>query len=136
VHPHLRFSADLVVSDLSELPLDVLEARFREQAEARAQRESAMLVQEAWRIEQEGFDPAREHEMESLFTIGNGYLGVRGALDTPLPGSRADLFSAAGLVLDAEAAARLPQDCQSVELQLTFRGQRYPVRVARQEQTS
>jgi beta-phosphoglucomutase family hydrolase len=90
----LANGADLVVSDLSELPLDVLEARFREQAEERASRESAMLVQEAWRVEQEGFDPTREHEMESIFTVGNGYLGVRGALDTPLPGSRADLFVA------------------------------------------
>ncbi len=32
----------------------------------------------AWRIEQEGFDPAREREMEALFTVGNGCLGVRG----------------------------------------------------------
>lgn len=90
----LASGADLVVSDRSELSLDVLKARVREQAEARARRESAMLAQEAWRIEQEGFDAAREHEMESLFTVGNGYLGVRGALDTPLPGSRADLFVA------------------------------------------
>jgi alpha,alpha-trehalose phosphorylase len=90
----LASGADLVVSDTSELSLDLLEARFREQAAGREQRESAMLEQDAWRIEQEGFDPAREHEVESLFTVGNGYLGVRGALDTPLPGSRADLFVA------------------------------------------
>lgn len=32
--------------------------------------------------------------MESLFTVGNGYLGVRGALDSPLPGSQCDLFVA------------------------------------------
>jgi alpha,alpha-trehalose phosphorylase len=32
--------------------------------------------------------------MESIFTVGNGYLGVRGALDTPLPGSEDDLFVA------------------------------------------
>jgi len=48
----------------------------------------------AWTVEQEGFDPAREHDMESIFAIGNGYLGVRGALDTPLPGSQGDLFVA------------------------------------------
>lgn len=48
----------------------------------------------AWRIEQEGFDPAREHAVESLFTLGNGYLGVRGALETPLPVSQADLLIA------------------------------------------
>lgn len=32
--------------------------------------------------------------MESIFTVGNGYLGVRGALDTPMPGSQGDLFIA------------------------------------------
>lgn len=48
----------------------------------------------SWNIEQEGFDAAREHGIESIFTVGNGYLGVRGALDTPLPGSQGDLFIA------------------------------------------
>lgn len=48
----------------------------------------------AWTVEQAGFDPAREHEMESIFAIGNGYAGVRGAPDTPLPGSLGDLFIA------------------------------------------
>ncbi len=48
----------------------------------------------AWQVEQEGFDPAREHAVESIFTVGNGYLGVRGALDAPLPGSQGDLFIA------------------------------------------
>jgi hypothetical protein len=42
----------------------------------------------AWRIEQKGFDPAREHAVESIFTVGNGYLRVRGTLDSPLPGSQ------------------------------------------------
>jgi beta-phosphoglucomutase family hydrolase len=76
--------ADLVVGDLGELDADTLAARLR-------------LLREtitAWRIEQEGFDPAREHAMESLFTVGNGYLGVRGALDSPLPGSQGDLLVA------------------------------------------
>lgn len=51
-------------------------------------------LESAWRIEQEGFDAAREHSVETIFTVGNGYLGVRGALDTPLPGSPGDLFVA------------------------------------------
>jgi trehalose/maltose hydrolase-like predicted phosphorylase len=76
--------ADLVVADLSELDIADLEARLR------AKRERIL----AWRIEQEGFDPAREHAVESLFTVGNGYLGVRGTLDMPLPGSQGDLFIA------------------------------------------
>jgi beta-phosphoglucomutase family hydrolase len=76
--------ADLVVADLGELTAADLDARLREKREA--------VV--AWQIEQEGFDPAREHDMESIFTLGNGYLGVRGALDTPVPGSQGDLFIA------------------------------------------
>lgn len=78
-----RAGADMVVSDAAELPFERLETVFRERQE-----------ESAWRIEQEGFDPARERQMESLFLVGNGYLGVRGALDTPLRGSQADLFIA------------------------------------------
>jgi beta-phosphoglucomutase family hydrolase len=76
--------ADVVVADLGELGVVGLDARVRERRETVA----------AWQIEQEGVDPAREHEMESIFTVGNGYLGVRGALDAPLPGSQGDLFIA------------------------------------------
>jgi HAD superfamily hydrolase (TIGR01509 family) len=83
--------ADVVVGDLAELDVDRLEALFLAQAAARRTPDA---LEEAWRVEQEGFDPAREHEMESLYTVGNGYLGVRGALDMPLPGSQADLFVA------------------------------------------
>jgi alpha,alpha-trehalose phosphorylase len=76
--------ADVVVADLRELDPGTLNARLQEKRDA--------LV--AWQIEQEGFDPSREHAVESIFTVGNGYLGVRGALDRPLPGSQADLFIA------------------------------------------
>ena len=76
--------ADLVVADLGELAITDLHARVREKREATL----------AWRVEQEGFDPAREHAIESIFTVGNGYLGVRGTLDAPLPGSQGDLFIA------------------------------------------
>jgi HAD superfamily hydrolase (TIGR01509 family) len=78
-----RAGADLVVQDLGELDPPRLDAAWRARQEAMA-----------WQVEGEGFDPAREHTMESLFTVGNGYLGVRGALDMPLPGSHCDLFIA------------------------------------------
>ena len=78
-----RAGADLVVQDLSELDVNRLEAAF-------LFREQEM----AWRVEGEGFDPVRERQMESLFAVGNGYLGIRGALDTPPPGSQCDLFVA------------------------------------------
>jgi alpha,alpha-trehalose phosphorylase len=78
-----RAGADVVVGDLAELDPDRLEAAWRTRRE-----------EIAWQVVQEGFDRARERTMESLFTVGNGYLGVRGALDSPLPGSQCDLFIA------------------------------------------
>ncbi len=75
--------ADIVVKDLDELGVERLRALLRARQE-----------EISWRIEQTGFDPAREHEMESVFAVGNGYLGVRGALDMPLPGSLGDLLIA------------------------------------------
>ena len=86
-----RADADIVVPDLAELDADRLQAAWR------ARQEEA-----AWQVEQEGFDPARERTMESVFTVGNGYLGVRGALDSPPPGSQCDLFIAG--VYDAKRA--------------------------------
>lgn len=71
-------------ADRGEPDVAGLDARLSEQRAAVA----------TWQIEQEGFDPSREHAVESIFTVGNGYLGVRGALDQPLPGSQGDLFIA------------------------------------------
>ena len=75
--------ADLVVQDLAEVDAQRLEAAF-----------GARRQKLAWQVEQEGFELVRESQMESLFAVGNGYLGVRGALDTPPPGSQSDLFIA------------------------------------------
>jgi beta-phosphoglucomutase family hydrolase len=80
----LAHGADFVVSDLAEIGVTQL-------AEAARARRAEDI---AWRIEQEGFDPAREHEMESIFSVSNGYLGVRGAFDAPAPISQGDLFIA------------------------------------------
>ncbi len=82
--------ADVVVTDLAEIGVDDIDGRVRAGAEAHAIAGSAI----AWRIEQEGFDPGREHAIESIFTVGNGYLGVRGALASPLPGSQGEMFIA------------------------------------------
>ncbi|MFZ9596358.1 MAG: hypothetical protein ACO3A2_09805, partial [Bdellovibrionia bacterium] len=45
-----------------------------------------------WLLEQEGFDPSREREMETLFSLGNGRLGIRGSSDLLIPTSQADLL--------------------------------------------
>lgn len=75
--------ADLVVQDLAEVDAQRLQTAF-----------AARRQQLAWLVEQEGFELVRENQMESLFAVGNGYLGVRGALDTPPPGAQSDLFIA------------------------------------------
>jgi kojibiose phosphorylase len=41
---------------------------------------AAPTVDPAWILVEEGFTLAREHELESLFAIGNGYAGSRGSL--------------------------------------------------------
>ncbi|HEX2569446.1 MAG TPA: glycosyl hydrolase family 65 protein [Polyangia bacterium] len=48
----------------------------------------------AWVLVAEGFQPAREHEIESLFAMTNGYLGVRGALCEDCPYSSPATFIA------------------------------------------
>lgn len=47
-----------------------------------------------WKVEQEGFDPSSEREMETLFAISNGFVGVRGGTIMPIPASQPDLFVA------------------------------------------
>ncbi|MGQ9424334.1 beta-phosphoglucomutase family hydrolase [Gilvimarinus sp. F26214L] len=78
-----RHGADVVVSDLAELDPAELASRVEERRQ-----------QEAWFIEQIGFDPSREPDLESMYTVANGYMGVRGAPDIPLPNSQGDLFVA------------------------------------------
>lgn len=48
----------------------------------------------SWLLEQEGFDPSREGELEPIFSIGNGYLGVRGAVSIPIPSTLGNLYLA------------------------------------------
>lgn len=47
-----------------------------------------------WRLEEDGYQAALEHEVESRFAIGNGFLGVRGSLEQPMGGSRPRTFIA------------------------------------------
>lgn len=48
----------------------------------------------AWLLVDEGFTLAREHEVESLFAIGNGYIGNRGSLAEGSPLSAPATFAA------------------------------------------
>jgi beta-phosphoglucomutase len=40
-----------------------------------------MTDDKEWKITESEFDPARLHHQETVFTLGNGYLGVRGAFE-------------------------------------------------------
>lgn len=47
---------------------------------SRGEGQAGDASQQHWILVEEGFEPAREHEIESLFTVANGYLGTRGSL--------------------------------------------------------
>ncbi len=66
----MQFGADLVVSDLGEISVDDLMEWF----------ETGMATDE-WYLTYSGFDPGDEKLRETLTTIGNGYLGTRGAYE-------------------------------------------------------
>ncbi|MBL7184046.1 MAG: glycoside hydrolase family 65 protein [Anaerolineae bacterium] len=42
----------------------------------------------SWTITETEFDPAHLHHQETVFTLGNGYLGTRGAFEEGYPGAR------------------------------------------------
>ena len=41
-----------------------------------------------WLLSEADYEPALEHEVESRFVVGNGFLGVRGSLEQPTQASR------------------------------------------------
>ncbi|MCE7985078.1 MAG: beta-phosphoglucomutase [Caldilinea sp. CFX5] len=41
-----------------------------------------------WRVAEERFDPKTQNAWETIFTIGNGYLGTRGTLEEDSPGEK------------------------------------------------
>ncbi|HEX7119366.1 MAG TPA: glycosyl hydrolase family 65 protein [Longimicrobiales bacterium] len=62
----------------------------------------------AWRIVEEGLNVAREHEIESLFAIANGYVGTRGSLAEGSPLSAPATFIA-GVFDVRERSAGIPE---------------------------
>src|SRR5215212_8543128 len=48
----------------------------------------------AWRLEEQGYQAALEHDVESQFAISNGFLGVRGSLEQSTVASRPRTFIA------------------------------------------
>jgi trehalose/maltose hydrolase-like predicted phosphorylase len=68
--------------------------RLWEQAEDGGEPAFVPVADRSWLVEQEGFDPSRAREMESVFALGNGYVGIRGSSALPIPISQADLYLA------------------------------------------
>ncbi|MDI1478247.1 glycoside hydrolase family 65 protein [Polyangium sp. y55x31] len=58
----------------------------------------------AWMVVESGFDVAREHEIESLLTIANGYLGMRGSLAEGSSVSRPATFLAGAFELSSDVS--------------------------------
>jgi trehalose/maltose hydrolase-like predicted phosphorylase len=48
----------------------------------------SFLKGEMWRLREDDYEPALEHELESRFSLSNGSLGIRGSLDIAGAGSR------------------------------------------------
>lgn len=61
-----------------------------------------------WLLIEEGFTLAREHEVESLFAIGNGYIGNRGSLAEGSPLSAPATFLA-GIFEHLDSPGNIPQ---------------------------
>jgi kojibiose phosphorylase len=72
--------ADLVVPNIAHLTLDMILQLGNPQA--------ASHNLHNWHITETTFDPARLHHKETVFTIGNGYLGTRGTFEEGYPGDR------------------------------------------------
>ncbi|HIE32139.1 MAG TPA: glycoside hydrolase family 65 protein [Methanosarcinales archaeon] len=53
-----------------------------------------MLADDEWRIVERGFDPGRQAGCESIFSLGNGYLGSRGVLEELPAGSSQETYLA------------------------------------------
>ena len=51
-----------------------------------------LLRATTWRVVEPVFDPAKQHHRETIFTIGNGYLGTRGTLEERCPDDQQATF--------------------------------------------
>src|SRR5690606_28686052 len=49
---------------------------------------AARATDALWFLREDNFEPALEHELESRFSFGNGFIGIRGSLDMPVEASR------------------------------------------------
>ena len=50
------------------------------------------MAESLWQVTQAGFEPQRQYHHETIFTLGNGYLATRGALEEGYPRDRRATF--------------------------------------------
>lgn len=62
--------ADIVVEDLDEISLDDINDWFNKGIE-----------ENGWKLTYNGYDPSKEKSREALLTVGNGFIGTRGAME-------------------------------------------------------
>ena len=82
-----------------------------------------------WILVEEGFTPEREHELESLFAIGNGYAGSRGSLAEGSALSTPATFVAGVFDSEAGSVPSLASTADWTRLSGTIEGQ--PLRLDR-----
>lgn len=66
-----------------------------------------LITDPSWTLVEEGFSPAREHEVESILTVANGYVGTRGSLAERVSVSSPATFLAGVFDAGDESAASL-----------------------------
>jgi trehalose/maltose hydrolase-like predicted phosphorylase len=76
-----------------------------------------------WVLIEDGVDPAREREIESLFAIGNGYLGARASIGEAGPFSHPATFIAGIYVADGRLGPRLAVLPHWLDVAVTVEGQ-------------
>jgi trehalose/maltose hydrolase-like predicted phosphorylase len=77
-----------------------------------------------WLLVEDGMDPAREREIESLFALGNGYLGTRASIGDGGRFSHPATFVAGIYVADGALGPRLAVLPHWLRVAITVEGQR------------
>jgi trehalose/maltose hydrolase-like predicted phosphorylase len=92
-----------MVDPLSASPAGALDLPARDAAVRSVELPGAPTDDPEWILVEDGFTPTREHELESLFAVGNGYAASRGSLTEGSALSAPATFVAG--VFDSEAGA-------------------------------
>jgi len=112
-----------MVDPLSGGPAGSPELRAREAAQRWVELPAAPTDDPGWILVEEGFTLSREHEVESLFAIGNGYAGSRGSLAEGSALSAPATFVAGVFDSEAGSVLSLAPTADWTRLSATIEGQ-------------